>query len=62
MASRTEAKRTAVFHPEFLEDLTHWVDTDRRTARRLLELVKMIVRDPFQPALFTKHQNSAVFC
>ncbi|NLD14035.1 MAG: Txe/YoeB family addiction module toxin [Gammaproteobacteria bacterium] len=48
MASRTEAKRTAVFHPEFLEDLTHWVDTDRRTARRLLELVKMIVRDPFQ--------------
>lgn len=48
MASKIPAKRVAVFHPEFLEDLTYWVDKDRRTAKRLLDLVKMIVRDPFQ--------------
>ncbi|MFM7547427.1 MAG: Txe/YoeB family addiction module toxin [Cyanobacteriota bacterium] len=36
----------AVCHPEFLEDLQHWVETHRRTARRLLELMKAILRDP----------------
>jgi toxin YoeB len=40
-------EREAVCHPEFLEDLQHWVETDRRTARRLLELMKAILRDPF---------------
>lgn len=40
-------QREAVCHPEFLEDLQHWVKTDRRTARRLLELMKAILRDPF---------------
>lgn len=34
-------------HPEFLEDLQHWIETDRRTARRLLELMKAVLRDPF---------------
>lgn len=49
------AQREAVCHPEFLEDLQHWVEADRRhasqttrrTARRLLELMKAILRDPF---------------
>lgn len=36
----------AVCHPEFLEDWRHWVDTDPRTARRLLELMRAILRDP----------------
>ncbi|MFM7513263.1 MAG: Txe/YoeB family addiction module toxin [Cyanobium sp.] len=40
-------ERQAVCHPEFLEDLQHWGDTDGRTARRLLELMKAILRDPF---------------
>lgn len=40
-------EREAVCHPEFLEDMQHWVETDRRTARRLLELMKAILRDPF---------------
>ena len=40
-------QRDAVCHPEFLEDLQHWVETDRRTARRLLELMKAVLRDPF---------------
>ncbi|MFM7361723.1 MAG: Txe/YoeB family addiction module toxin [Cyanobium sp.] len=40
-------EREAVCHPEFLEDLQHWVETDRRTVLRLLELMKAILRDPF---------------
>ena len=39
--------RVAVFQPEFLEDLAHWVDTDRKTALRLLRLVKAVLADPF---------------
>ncbi|MEC4747759.1 Txe/YoeB family addiction module toxin [Methylomicrobium sp. Wu6] len=39
--------RVAVFHPEFLEDLQYWVETDRRVAKRLLELVKATLRVPF---------------
>ena len=39
--------RAAVFHPEFREDLRYWVQTDRRTALRALELVEAILRDPF---------------
>ena len=37
----------AVRHPEFLEDLQHWVETDRRGAKRLLELMRATLRDPF---------------
>ncbi len=39
--------RIAVCQTEFLEDLQHWVETDRRTAKRLLELVQAILRNPF---------------
>ena len=42
-----EADRLAICHPEFLEDLQHWVDQDRRTARRLMQLMKAVMRDPF---------------
>lgn len=48
MASTAEPKRIAVFQPEFLEDLSYWVETERRTAKRLLELVKATVCDPFK--------------
>ncbi len=37
----------AVVHPEFLEDLQHWVRHEPRTARRLLELMRAVLRDPF---------------
>jgi toxin YoeB len=37
----------AVFQPEFIEDLTYWVQQDRKTALRVLKLVKDILRDPF---------------
>ena len=48
-------QREALCHSEFLEDLQHWIETDRRharqnhrrTARRLLELMKAVLRDPF---------------
>jgi toxin YoeB len=41
------AGRSLVFDRDFLEDLTPWVATDRKTALRILELVEAIRRDPF---------------
>jgi toxin YoeB len=46
--SRVSTKREAVFQPEFLEDLRYWVETDRKTALRVFQLIEGIVRDPFQ--------------
>jgi toxin YoeB len=45
---RTRDARLAVFHPEFREDLEHWVATDRATALRILHLVEHVLRDSFQ--------------
>jgi toxin YoeB len=41
------ASREAVFHPEFREDLRTWIETDRKVALRVLELVEAILREPF---------------
>ena len=41
-------QREAVFHPHFIEDLRHWVETDQKLALRALSLVEEILRDPFQ--------------
>ncbi len=43
-----EAKRVAIFQPEFREDLRFWVKSDRSTALRVLDLVEAVMRDPFQ--------------
>lgn len=43
----TPEPRSLVFDRDFLEDLAHWVSTDRKTALRILELVEAIRRDPF---------------
>lgn len=40
-------ERFAVFHAHFREDLSYWVETDRRVARRVLELVEAVLKDPF---------------
>lgn len=40
-------KFEAVFQPEFREDLRSWVETDRRVAVRVLDLIEAILRDPF---------------
>ena len=43
-----EAKRQAVFHPEFREDLRYWVKSERNTALRILDLVEATLRNPFE--------------
>ena len=40
-------EREAVFQPEFVDDLIHWVKTDRKVALPVLELIDAVVRDPF---------------
>jgi toxin YoeB len=37
-----------VFHPEFREDLRFWVESDRKVALRILDLVEAALRDPFE--------------
>lgn len=32
---------------EYLEDLRYWVDTNRKTALRVLDLMESTLRDPF---------------
>lgn len=44
----TSKIRIAVFQPELREDLRHWVETDRKVALRVLNLVEAIMRDPFE--------------
>jgi toxin YoeB len=41
------SRREAIFHPEFRDDLRFWVETDRKAALRVLDLVEAILRDPF---------------
>ena len=41
-------EREAVFQGRFREDLYFWVETDRRTALRVLQLVDAVMRDPFE--------------
>ncbi len=40
-------EREVVFHPEFIEDLRYWVETDRKLALRAFKLIEGILRDPF---------------
>lgn len=40
-------RRILVFDIRFLEDLTYWVETNRKMALRLLALVEEIERTPF---------------
>ena len=39
--------RNAIFQEEFRADLRYWVETDRRTALRVFDLIEAIMRDPF---------------
>ena len=41
-------QRSAVFQPEFREDLHYWVKSNRKTALRALKLVEAVMRDPYQ--------------
>lgn len=42
------AVRDALFEREFLEDLRYWIETDRKTALRVLQIVEAVLREPFQ--------------
>jgi toxin YoeB len=46
-ASNKPAKREMVFQNEFLEDLRFWVETERKIALKILELIEAVQRDPF---------------
>ena len=48
MVLKNKQSRDSIFHPEFREDLTYWVKTDRKTALRVLKIVEEIVRNPFE--------------
>ena len=39
-------RREAVFQPEFRDDLRYWVETERKTAVRALDLIEAVMRDP----------------
>ncbi len=41
-------QRDAVFHPEFIEDLRYWVQTDQKMALRALRIVEDTILDPFK--------------
>jgi toxin YoeB len=45
--TRAGKRRHAVVQPECLEDLRYWVDTNRKTALRLLELMEAVLREPY---------------
>lgn len=44
----SKKERTAVFQPEFIEDLRYWVETDRKLAIKIFDLLEAILRDPFE--------------
>ena len=41
-------ERLLIFDRDFLDDLSHWVSTDRKIALKVLALVEDIRRDPFR--------------
>ncbi|HEX6370311.1 MAG TPA: Txe/YoeB family addiction module toxin [Longimicrobium sp.] len=47
-AAGPDSRRQLLFTEHFLEDLRFWVRSDARVAERLLKLVDLVARDPFQ--------------
>jgi toxin YoeB len=41
------AERDAVFHTEFRQDVRFWMEADRNTAPRILQLVEAVLKEPF---------------
>jgi toxin YoeB len=42
------AGREEVYDPDFRADLRWWVETDRKLALRVFDLIEAILRDPFR--------------
>ena len=40
--------RSLEFDPDAFEDLAWWIEHDRKTALRIVELIREVQRDPFQ--------------
>ena len=47
-ATARAGRRDAVFQPEFREDLSFWIGSERKVALRALTLVEAVLRDPFR--------------
>lgn len=46
--SKYKKQRESVFQAEFREDLKYWVETDRKTALRIFQLIDAVMLDPFK--------------
>ncbi len=46
LSARAKRARYAVVQDECLDDQRYWVDTNRKTARRVLDLMEAVLRDP----------------
>lgn len=44
---KSQTKRVAVFHPEFIEDLRYWIEPDRKIALKALDVIEAVMRQPF---------------
>ena len=42
-----EPRRESVFEPEFRSDLQYWAKNDRKVLIKIFELIKAVMRDPF---------------
>jgi toxin YoeB len=40
-------ERIAVVSPKFFEDLSYWIQSDRKVALRILNLIEAVLADPF---------------
>ena len=45
---RKPIERIAVVSRQFREDLAYWIETDRKTALRVLELMSAVLADPLR--------------
>ena len=46
-SSSKSGGRVCILSDHFREDLSYWVDKDRKTAVRILKLTEAVMRDPF---------------
>jgi toxin YoeB len=46
-AAKRKRPRKTIFHLEFREDVRYWLETGRKIALRALDIIEVIVRDPF---------------
>ncbi len=45
--TKANRPREALFTPVFLEDLRFWVNTDRKVALKIFDLIESVLREPF---------------